>query len=102
MSEDNIKLSGKQKRYLRGLANRLEAKLVIGHGGFSYNCKTNLDKLLFDDELVKVRLKPASGLDRHEAAETFADVTGASIVQVFGSTVLLYMRNAENPKIKLP
>jgi len=102
MSDEVIKLTGKQKRFLRGLGNRLEARLVIGHGGVSDNCKKNLDTYLNEDELVKIRLKPASGLDRHEAAELFVNETNSALVQVFGSTVLIYRRNEEMPKIKLP
>ena len=95
-------LSGKQKRFLRSQGNRLEAALVIGHGGISDNCKSNLDELLTQNELVKVRLKPASGLDRKEAAQLLAELSGAEVVQVFGSTILLYRNNVEKPVIKLP
>ena len=102
MSNEEITLTGKQKRFLRSLANRLETRLVIGHGGVSVNCKKNLDTYLNEDELLKIRLKAASGLDRHEAAELFVNESGAQLVQIFGSTIVLYRRNEEMPKIKLP
>ena len=102
MSNEETKLTGKQKRFLRSLANRLEARLVIGHGGVSDNCKKNLDTYLNEDELLKIRLKAASGLDRHEAAELFVNESASQLVQIFGSTIVLYRRNEEMPKIKLP
>ena len=95
-------LSGKQKRFLRAKGNRLEDRLVIGHGGISDNCKKNLNDLLTQFELVKVRLKPAAGLDRKEAAVFLVNKSGAQLIQVFGSTVLLYRQNAEKRVIKLP
>jgi RNA-binding protein len=102
MSQESNQLSGKHKRHLRSLGNRLEAKIVIGHNGLSKNCLTNLDECLKSDELVKVRVQPTSGLERKEAAEKLVVATSASCVQVFGSTVLLYRENSENIKIKLP
>jgi RNA-binding protein len=95
-------LTGKQKRFLRALANRLSDKIVIGHSGFSKNCIANLDKVLLSDELVKVRIQPASGLERREAAIKIASMSGSSCVQVFGNTVILYRENTENKQIKLP
>ena len=102
MSQENTELSGKQKRHLRGLGNRLEAKIVIGHNGLNQNCLSNLDECLESDELVKVRVQPTAGLERKEAAEKLVELTGASCVQVFGSTVLLYRESRENKSIKLP
>ena len=102
MSQESNQLSGKHKRHLRGLGNRLESKIVIGHNGLSENCLKNLEAALKSDELVKVRVQRTSGIERKEAAEKLAGATGASCVQVFGSTVLLYRENSEDIKIKLP
>ena len=100
--EDKVELTGKQKKYLRGLGNRLDTKVVIGHGGLSDNCLKNIDSTLLKDELAKIRLQPASGLDRHEAAEKISELTDSNLIKVFGSTILIYRENAENKHIKLP
>ena len=100
--EDKIELTGKQKKYLRGLGNRLETKVVVGHGGLSDNCLKNIDAILNKDEIAKVRLQPASGLDRHEAAEKIAELTSSHLIKVFGSTILIYRENPENMQINLP
>jgi RNA-binding protein len=102
MSQESIELTGKQKRYLRGLANRMEAKIIIGHSGFNDNCQRNLDNTLKTDELVKVRIQPASGMERKEAAVKLAEVSSSSCVQINGNTVVLYRENSENKNIKLP
>lgn len=102
MDDESVSLTGKQKKYLRGLGNRLEAKIVIGHGGISDNCLTNLDACFKADELVKVRLKPACGVDRKEASKELCEKLGSSEVQVFGKTILLYRKNEEEAVIKLP
>ena len=102
MESDSFALTGKQKKFLRALGNRLEAKVVIGHGGFSESCLNNLEAYLKAEELVKVRLQPSSGLDRKEAAKMFCEKTGSLEVQVFGKTILLYRKNEEKALIKLP
>lgn len=100
--EEKEKLTGKQKKFLRGLGNRLEAKIVIGHGGLSVNSLKNIDELLKKDEIVKVRLKPASGLERHDGAKKLIELTNSHLINVFGSTVLIYRKNNEDAQIKLP
>ena len=102
MDSESFSLNGKQKKYLRGLGNRLEAKIVIGHGGISENCLKNLDEYFTAEELVKVRLNPASGIDCKEASKSLQEKTGATEVKVFGKTILLYRKNDESPVIKLP
>ena len=102
MAEEQLSLTGKQKKHLRGLGNRLEAKVVIGHGGISETCLSNLENCLKQDELVKVRLQPSSGLDRKEASTQLSERLNATEVQVFGKTILLYRKNAEKVIIKLP
>lgn len=100
--EEKIELTGKQKKFLRGLGNRLEVKVVIGHGGLSDNCLKNIDTVLNKDEIAKIRLQPASGLDRHEASEKISQLTNSQLIKVFGSTVLIYRENPENRQINLP
>jgi RNA-binding protein len=102
MSQESIELTGKQKRFLRGLANRLEAKIIIGHSGFNDNCQKNLENTLQSDELVKVRIQPASGMERKAAAVQLAAASSSSCVQINGNTVVLYRENSESKNIKLP
>ena len=102
MNRDYSALSGKQKRFLRGLGNRLEDSVVVGHGGLSENFYTNLNTALTKKELVKIRLQPAAGLEVKETAEKLSEESSSHVVQTFGRTILLYKKNGENPTIKLP
>jgi RNA-binding protein len=100
---DELKeLTGKQKKFLRGLGNRLEAKIIVGHSGLSANCLKNIDTLLEKEEIAKIRLQPACGLDRHEAAAKIIELTSSVLVKVFGSTVLIYRKSSAEEQIKLP
>ena len=97
-----MELTGKQKRYLRSMANPDKAGIVIGGTGCTDKTIKTITQALFKDELVKVRLTKASGLDRKEFAPELAEKCDAQLVQVFGSTILLFKQNEESPLIKLP
>jgi RNA-binding protein len=95
-------LTGKQRRYLRGLGHHLEPVVLVGHEGVSEGVVGAVGAALFDHELVKVRLGENAGDDRQELATSLAEQSQAELVQVLGRTVLLYRRRAEEPEIELP
>jgi len=94
-------LTGKQRRYLRALGQKLAATLHVGHDGVSDAVVRQADAQLAVHELVKVRIGDAPQ-DRHDVAQTLAQRTGAELAQVLGRTALLYRARAEEPAIVLP
>jgi RNA-binding protein len=97
-----MNLTGKQKRFLRGLGNQLKATIFIGREGISNGVITSIEQTLAANELVKIKLLEGFAGDRHAAAEELAAKTNAELVQVLGKTVLLYRRHISEPKISLP
>ena len=95
-------MTGKQRAYLRGLANSLDTILIVGKGGISDNVVKQTDEALLARELVKGRVLEASLLTAREACEALAEATGAEGVQVIGSRFVLYRQNPDAPKIALP
>ena len=95
-------LTGKQRRYLRGLGHHLEPVVHVGKDGITEGLVGAADRALGDHELIKVRLGESAGADRHEIAASLAESTGAELVQVLGRTFLLYRRRPEEPTIQLP
>jgi RNA-binding protein len=95
-------VTGKQRRYLRGLGQRLTATLHVGHEGVSEAVVRQADDELEAHELVKVRMSDNTPEDRHATAEALARRTGADLAQVLGRTALLYRRRAKEPTIVLP
>ena len=93
-----ISLSGKQKRYLRGLGQRLDAVCIIGKAGATDEIVRNISQLLAERELVKVRLTSEHGRERKITAARLAEATGSNCVGVVGRTVLLYRPNEELPR----
>jgi RNA-binding protein len=95
-------LTGKQRRYLRGLGHNLRPVVQLGRGGLDEGVVKALDTALEQHELVKVKLGGEAMEDRHEMADLLAEQTQSAVAQVLGGTILLYRRHPKEPKIVLP
>jgi RNA-binding protein len=95
-------LSGKQRRYLRGLGHELRPIVQIGRDGLDDGLVAAVDQALTDHELVKIKVGEAAALDRHDAAAGLAARTRSEVAQVLGNTVLLYRPHPDEPEITLP
>ena len=95
-------LTGKQRRYLRALGQRLAAILHVGHDGVTDAVVAQADAQLTAHELIKVRVSENAPGSRHDIAAVLADRTQAELAQVLGRTALLYRARADEPTIVLP
>ena len=94
-------LTGKQKRYLRSLAETQPAIFQIGKEALSDNLIDTVDKALEARELIKIRILKTAPEDTKELAFELAMHTSSEIVQIIGRTLILYRRSREH-KIVLP
>ena len=94
-------MTGKQRAYLRGLANGLETILYVGKGGLSENVIKQADEALTARELVKGRVLEASMLTAREACDALCQACQADPVQVIGTKFVIFKRNHGDPKIEL-
>ena len=100
-----IELTGKQKRYLRSLGQKLQAVSVIGKAGLTQAVISNLNVLLDRHELVKVRLPVRDNDERDSLAAELAAAAKASLAGAIGHTALLYRPNpnlSDDKRIVLP
>jgi RNA-binding protein len=95
-------LSGKQRRYLRGLGNALRSTVQVGRDGITPAVAVSVREAFNTSELIKVRLERSCPLQRDEAGAVLAGRAGAHLVQVLGQTVLLYRPDPDRPSIELP
>jgi RNA-binding protein len=95
-------LTGKQRRYLRGLGHHRDPVVQIGKDGRTEGVQKAVEAALEQHELIKVRLLETVEEDRHELAAALATDVKADLVQVLGRTLLLYKPREEEPEIKLP
>ena len=95
-------LTGKQRSYLKGLANQLEAAVYIGKNEIGENTLVEIDNYLTAHEMVKVKIQEGCLLDPKDAANSVAEELGAEFVQAIGRRFVLYRENKEKKQIFIP
>jgi RNA-binding protein len=97
-----VKLTEKQRRFLRGLAHPLKPVILIGNAGVSEGVIAETSRALHDHELIKVRMSGADRDARDLALAELARSTGAALVGRIGHVATLFKPNAQLSKIVLP
>ena len=82
-----MKITSKQRQYLRGLAHSLNPYIIIGKNGLNSSSIKSIDKSLTDHELIKVRVQVG---DKKKLAPIIQDKTSCSIVGIIGKILILY------------
>lgn len=95
-------MTGKQRAYLRGLANSIDAKYQIGKGGVDEQTIRMLDLALEANELIKVKVLENSFLDVRATCGEICERIGAEPVQCIGSKFVIYRESKENKTIVIP
>lgn len=95
-------LTGKQRAYLRGLAQKEECILYVGKAGLTDPVIAQAKEALQARELVKGKVQEACLYTAAEAQQLLCQACGADGVQVIGRTFVLYKKNEKAAKITLP
>ncbi|MBE6912875.1 MAG: ribosome assembly RNA-binding protein YhbY [Ruminococcaceae bacterium] len=95
-------MTGKQRAYLRGLANGLDAKYQIGKDGIDEQTIKMVDLALEANELIKIKVLENALLDVRFCCEELCEATGAEPVQCIGNKFVLYRESEKNKMIRLP
>ena len=95
-------MTGKQRAYLRGLANTMEPIVHVGKDGVTENVIRQTDAALEARELLKGTVLQNSPVTAREAADELCEQTGAEPVQCIGNRFVLYRAKKKDPKIVLP
>ena len=95
-------LKGKQRAYLRSIANTLTPITQIGKEGVTESFLEQLDGMLKTREIVKVTILDTAGLETKETANAVCEALRAEFVQAIGFKFTIYRKNLEEPKIVFP
>lgn len=95
-------LTGKQKRFLRAKAHHLNPIFQVGKGGVNENMVQQISDVLEARELIKVSVLQNCDEDKDKVAEMLVEGCQAELVQIIGSTIVLYKQSKENKEIVLP
>ena len=95
-------LTSAQTRFLRGQAHDLKALLQIGNKGVTPAFLAELDAVLEQHELVKVKVAGEDREARDAMIGELAEKADAALVQRIGHTAVLYRPSKERRQIVLP
>lgn len=95
-------LTGKQRSYLKGLANNIDPIFQVGKNGITDNFIKQIDEALEARELIKVKVLNNNLLEAKDIANELAVELDAEFVQSIGHKFVLYRESVENKKIQLP
>lgn len=95
-------ITGKQRAYLRGLAQKLTPIFQIGKGGIEDAFIVQVRQALEKRELIKIRILENSGLDTRDASDFICKKVKCEGIQAIGNTMVLYKASKKEPQIELP
>ena len=86
-------LNSKQIKYLKSLANTIEAKYQIGKNNISDNTIELLDNALKKNELIKVSVNASVKEEKEEISIVLKDRLYCEVVQIVGNVITLFRKN---------
>lgn len=95
-------MTSKERAYLRGLANSIDAIFQIGKGGISNNLITQLSDALEARELIKISVLETAPANAKLLGNEIANLTNSILVQTVGNKITLYRARKKDSKIVLP
>jgi RNA-binding protein len=91
-----------QRKYLRGLGHALKPVVTVSDKGLTATVLSEVEIALGHHELIKVRLRAGDRALRDDMIDELCKASGADLVQRTGNVALLYRRDPEAGKIRLP
>lgn len=96
-----MKLSNKQKQFLKGLAHPLKPVVQLGANGLTEGVLAEIDSALNHHELIKVKVPTDDREEKALIMDAIIRETASEKLQVIGHTLILF-RASEECKIQLP
>ena len=95
-------LKGSQKKYLRGLAHKLNPSAFVGQKGVTETLISEIDQALEASELIKVKFNEFKEKEQKTLLiNEITKVTRAHLAGTIGHVAILYRQNPEKEKQKI-
>lgn len=96
-----MKLSNKQKQYLKGLAHPLKPVVQLGGNGLTEGVLAEIENALSYHELIKVKVPTDDRDEKALIMDAIIRETKAIKLQVIGHVLIMY-RQSDEKKISIP
>jgi len=94
-----MKLTSKQRAFLRKEAHSMDAMVRIGKDGLTENVVKSLLDAIDSRELIKVKILQNSEVEKREVADELALRSGCELVAIIGRTLIFFKENEDKPVI---
>ena len=94
-----MRITSKQRAYLRSMANTMETILYIGKDGITQNTVKEAYDALEARELIKCCVQKGAPMDAKEACTALCEEVHAEPVQCIGSRFVIYRQSRDKQKI---
>ena len=101
MKDICMKLSNKQKQFLKGLAHKLKPVVLLGQNGLTEGVLAEIETAISHHELIKVKIATDDRETKQLIIDAIVRETEALALAKIGHIVVLY-RPSEDKKIELP
>lgn len=96
-----MKLSNKQKQYLKGLAHTLKPVVQLGNNGLTEGVLAEIENALSHHELIKIKVSSDDREEKSLIMDAIIRESGAMKIQTIGHTMVLF-KQSEDKKISIP
>lgn len=90
-----LKLTGKQKRFLRAEAHDFSPMFQIGKNNLTIDIVDEYVDALSKRELIKVQILQNASISKKEAAQFIEEHSDITVVQIIGHVLVLYLPATE-------
>ncbi len=95
-------LKGSQKKYLRGLAHKLNPSAVIGQKGITSALLDEIDQALEASELIKIKFNDFKHKDQKSALmQQICESTRSHLAGMIGHVAIVYRQNPDEEKRRI-
>lgn len=101
MKEICMNLSNTQKKFLKGLAHKLNPVVLLGQNGLTEGVLAEIENAISHHELIKVKIATDDRETKQLIIDAIARETESLVLAKIGHIVVLY-RQSEEKKIELP
>lgn len=97
-----MKLTAKQKKFLKGEAHHLPVMVQVGKNGCSESVIKQIDTSLKDHELIKIKVTAEDQSDFKETAEVLASKVDGILVHTIGHVAIMFKQADKDSLYRLP
>ena len=83
-------LSSAQKKHFKGLAHKLNPFVIIGNQGLTEAVHNEIEQVLNDHELIKIRINAETRGERRGMAAVICKHHDATLLQTIGHIIVIY------------